>query len=146
MYFLLVNLPLLACERRSCCSRLSDWLNTGSIQFDKSGRKRQWRRYANGKTLEQNASIPDVWLFLAGSQVLRPPFIGKGHCHGPIEGDCGGELAQTWDSETNEIVLRIRVLLPPFRPELHRCGQFVERSSHDMLPRYQRQATIKYIV
>ena len=27
------------------------------MQFDKSGRKRQWRRYANGKTLEQNASI-----------------------------------------------------------------------------------------
>ena len=46
--FLLVNPPLLACERRSCCSRLSDWLHTGSIQFDKSGRKRQWRRYANG--------------------------------------------------------------------------------------------------
>ena len=55
--FLLVNPPLLACERRSCRSRLSDSLHTGSIQFDKSGRKRQWRRYANEKTLEQNASI-----------------------------------------------------------------------------------------
>ena len=55
--FVLVNPPLSACERRSCRSRLSDWLHTGSIQFDKSGRKRQWRRYANGKTLELNASI-----------------------------------------------------------------------------------------
>ena len=55
--FILVNPPLSACERRSCLSRLSDWLHTGSIQFDKSGRKRKWRRYANGKTLEQNASI-----------------------------------------------------------------------------------------
>ena len=55
--FLLVNPARSACERRSCCSRLSDWLRTGSIQFDKSGRKRQWRRYANGKTSEQNASI-----------------------------------------------------------------------------------------
>ena len=58
--FLLVNPALYACERRSCCSRLSDWLRTGSIQFDKSGRKRQWRRYANGKTSEQNASIDNV--------------------------------------------------------------------------------------
>ena len=58
--FLLVNPPLSACERRSCRSRLSDWLHTGSIQFDKSGRKRQWRRHANGKTLEQNASIGSV--------------------------------------------------------------------------------------
>ena len=57
LIFVLVNPPLSACERRSCCSRLSDWLHTGSMQFDKSGRKRQWRRYANGKTLEQNASI-----------------------------------------------------------------------------------------
>ena len=54
--FVLVYPSLSACERRSCRSRLSDWLHTGSIQFDKSGRKRQWRRYANGKTLEQNAS------------------------------------------------------------------------------------------
>ena len=60
--FVLVNPPLSACERRSCRSRLSDWLHTGSIQFDKSGRKRQWRRYANGKTLEQNASIADYFL------------------------------------------------------------------------------------
>ena len=59
LIFLLVNPPLLACERRSCCSRLSDWLHTGSIQFDKSGRKRQWRHCTNGKTSEQNASIRD---------------------------------------------------------------------------------------
>ena len=58
--FVLVYPPLSACERRSCRSRLSDWLHTGSIQFDKSGRKRQWRRYANGKTLEQNASIESI--------------------------------------------------------------------------------------
>ena len=57
LLFVLVNPPLSACERRSCCSRLSEWLHTGSIQFDKSGRKRQWRRYANGTTLEQNATI-----------------------------------------------------------------------------------------
>ena len=65
--FVLVNPPLSACERRSCRSRLSDWLHTGSIQFDKSGRKRQWRRYANGKTLEQNASIghvPNIFIYL----------------------------------------------------------------------------------
>ena len=54
--FVLVNPLLSACERRSCCSRLSDRLHTGSIQFDKSGRKRQWRRYANGKTLEQQGT------------------------------------------------------------------------------------------
>ena len=30
--FVLVNPPLSACERRSCSSRLSDWLHTGSIQ------------------------------------------------------------------------------------------------------------------
>ena len=29
-------------------------------KFDKSGRKRQWRRDANGKTLEQNASIVHI--------------------------------------------------------------------------------------
>ena len=60
LMFLLVNPPLLACERRSCCSRLSDLVHTGSKQFDKSGRKRQWRRYANGKTSEQNASIYEL--------------------------------------------------------------------------------------
>ena len=54
--FVLVNPLLSACERRSCCSRLSDRLHTGSIQFDKSGRKRQWRRCANGKTLEQQGT------------------------------------------------------------------------------------------
>ena len=59
--FLLVNPALLACERSSCRSRLTDWLHPGSIQFDKSGRKRQWRRYANGKTLEQKPSIRAVY-------------------------------------------------------------------------------------
>ena len=59
LIFLLVNPALSACKRRSCCSRLSDWLRTGSIQFDKSWRKRQWRRCANGKTSEQNASIDE---------------------------------------------------------------------------------------
>ena len=69
--FLLVNPPLSVCERRSCRERLSHWLHTGSIQFDKSGRKRQWRRYANGKTLEQNASI-GYYSRLQHALVLEP--------------------------------------------------------------------------
>ena len=68
LIFVLVNPPRSACERRSCCSRLSDWLHTGSIQFDKSGRKRQWRRYAIGTTLEQNATI---------STNKNPPRVNK---------------------------------------------------------------------
>ena len=40
---LLLNLPLVVCECRSCYSRLSAWLHTGSIQFDKLARKCQWR-------------------------------------------------------------------------------------------------------
>ena len=40
--------PPSVCERRSCYSHPSAWLNTGSIQRDKLARKRQWRRYANG--------------------------------------------------------------------------------------------------
>ena len=69
---LLVNPPLSACERRSCCSRLSDWLHTGSVQSDKFARKCQWRRYSNLKTLEQNASIACRHLLQLLLHVSRP--------------------------------------------------------------------------
>ena len=84
--FLLVNPPLSACERRSCLSRLSDWLHTGSIQFDKSDRKRQWHRYANGKTLEQNASIKQVEFWTKFSMQPKDEMVTK---------DCGFNQPET---------------------------------------------------
>ena len=57
LIFELVNPPRLSSERRSCYSRLSSWLQTGSTQCDTLARKRQWCRYANQSTVEQNASI-----------------------------------------------------------------------------------------
>ena len=96
--FLLVNPALSACERRSCCSRLSDWLRTGSIQFDKSGRKRQWRRYANGKTSEQNASIGKLEFYLFDRQLHN---IGEiiSKCEIILSGDShkGTNWPLTWD-------------------------------------------------
>ena len=85
--FLLVNPALSACERRSCCSRLSDWLRTGSIQFDKSGRKRQWRRYANGKPPTKTPR----W-FSYFSSHLRVPlacsYVGEQNAHRPDNYNC----------------------------------------------------------
>ena len=57
LIFLLIRSPLLACKRRSCYSRLSSWLQTGSMQRDILARKRQWHCYANESTIEQNSSI-----------------------------------------------------------------------------------------
>ena len=118
--FLLVNPALSACERRSCCSRLSDWLRTGSIQFDKSGRKRQWCCYANGKTSEQNASIDNVNY---RTNTFKNP---KAICCLFCEEEGGRCYAPVMVVRCCDPVMKVNCVMTPFAL----CTIFPERGNH----------------